>query len=132
MIDSATEIDFLKYEFVVETHDSLIHEYGGLYGIRDIDGLLSGLSRVSFYHYYEKFEVSYLAAVYLHSINAGHLFIDGNKRTSLAVSESFLLVNGYVLTASSASLQKLALKVAKGLIDLNVVCRFFRRYAIAV
>ena len=127
---SNQEIEFLLYDFVVEIHDSLIEKYGGRPGIRDDGLLLSGLSRVEFYHYYENFEIPSLAAVYLLSINAGHLFIDGNKRTSIAAAESFLSLNGYVLNASSDELERVVLNVAKHQMSLEALCEFISKYCV--
>lgn len=124
---SSQEIEFLLYDVVVEMHDSLIEKYGGLPGIRDEGLLLSGLSRVEFYHYYENFEVPALAAVYLFSINTGHLFVDGNKRTSIAAAESFLSLNGYMLDADSDDLEKILLNVANSRMTLEVLCEFISK-----
>lgn len=125
---SNQEIEFLTYEFVVETHDLLIEKYGGISGIVDEGRLLSGLSRVEFYHYYENYDIPALAAVYIFSINAGHLFSDGNKRTSIASAEVFLSVNGYVLKATSDELEKVLLDVAKGQMTLDSLCEFINEY----
>lgn len=118
------EIEFLTYDFVVETHDLLIEKYGGIPGIVDEGRLLSGLSRVEFYYYYENYDVPALAAVYIFSINAGHLFSDGNKRTSIASAEVFLSVNGYLLKATSDELEKVLLNVAKNQMTLDSLCAF--------
>lgn len=115
-------IDFILLEFVVEVHDFFIEEYGGLPGIRDDGLLLASLNRAKFYHHYELYTISQLAAVYIFSINDGHVFVDGNKRTSLAVAETFLDLNGYRLAADNESLEKIALDVAKGKISLEELC----------
>lgn len=119
------EVEFLEYAIVVEAHDSLIERFGGVPGIRDEALLLSGLSRVEFYFYYEGFDIPSLAAVYLFSINAGHLFVEGNKRTSLAAAEAFLQINGYQLKASADELEKIALDVGSGCMTLESLCEFF-------
>ena len=124
------DIEFLNYEIVIEIHDFLVDKYGGLPGIRDEALLLSGLSRVEFYYHYKDFEIASLAAVYVFSINAGHLFVDGNKRTSIAAAELFLLINGHELDASLEELEELVLGVANRLIGLNSLCDFFGKRCI--
>lgn len=119
------EIEFLSYEAVIEAHDNLIEGFGGLPGIRDEALLLSGLSRAEFYFYYERFDIPSLAAVYLLSINAGHIFVDGNKRTSIAAAEAFLRINGYVLDASIDDLERVVLDVANHRMSLESLCQFF-------
>lgn len=118
-------IEFLSCEAVIEAHDSLIERFGGLPGIRDEALLLSGLSRAEFYFYYQEFDIPSLAAVYLHSINAGHVFVDGNKRTSAAAAEAFLFLNGYQLKASNDELEEVVLAVANSCMTLEELCEFF-------
>jgi len=45
-------------------------------------------------------------------INTGHVFYDGNKRTSLFVAIRLLDINGYLLTTSNDELIQIALDIA--------------------
>jgi death-on-curing protein len=57
------------------------------------------------------------AVAYLFHISRNHPFLDGNKRTALAVADTFLLVNGYSLVLSDEALYDLVQNVAQGLMD---------------
>ena len=59
-------------------------------------------------------EIADLAAAYAFGIARNHPFIDGNKRTAAVVSETFLMLNGYALTASDAELVVAMLALAAG------------------
>jgi death-on-curing protein len=83
-------------------HDEQIAEHGGALGLRD-EGLLdSALARLKNLLSYGKAGIPRLAAAYAFGIVRNHLFVDGNKRTSLVVAETFLELNGFELVADDA------------------------------
>jgi death-on-curing protein len=43
-----------------------------------------------------------------------HPFLDGNKRTAFAVMDTFLRVNGFVLTLTQSQKYELVLEVVEG------------------
>ena len=55
-----------------------------------------------------------LAASYAFGISRNHPFLDGNKRTSLVVTELFLDLNGIELTATDAECVATFLQLAAG------------------
>jgi death-on-curing protein len=55
-----------------------------------------------------------LAASYAYGIARNHAFIDGNKRTSAVVCETFLILNGYELDATDVQLYPVFLSLAEG------------------
>jgi death-on-curing protein len=81
-------------------HDHQIAEYGGEPGIRDANLLGSALNAPKNHWHYESTtpDLFELGAMYLVRIAKNHPFIDGNKRTSVVVTETFLLRNGIVIT----------------------------------
>ena len=87
---------FLSLNEVIEIHEKEILAAGGLSGIRDKKNLESAVAAPQ-----ASFDADYLmdifemAATYLNSIALNHPFLDGNKRTALASSLSFLFMNGY-------------------------------------
>jgi len=87
---------FLTVSEVIEIHDQEIASAGGLSGVRDLNGLDSALgapqASLSGQFLMDIFE---MAATYLNSIAINHPFLDGNKRTALASSLTFLFMNGY-------------------------------------
>src|SRR5216683_8118748 len=78
----------------MEMHRFLIDEFGGMHGLRD-----SGLLEADVYRpqngYYD--DLIHEAAALMESLANNHAFLDGNKRISLAVTDTFLRVNGYFL-----------------------------------
>jgi len=86
-------------------HDQQLAEHGGSEGLRDSNVLESALARAQQLEAYggQAVDIAALAAAYAFGIAKNHAFIDGNKRTSLAVTETFLMLNGYDLTADDAA-----------------------------
>jgi death-on-curing protein len=83
-------------------HDEQIAEHGGALGLRD-EGLLdSALARPKNLLSYRRAGIPRLAAAYAFGIARNHPFVDGNKRTSLVVAETFLELNGFELVADDA------------------------------
>jgi death-on-curing protein len=93
---------WLETEEVLVIHDLQIAEHGGSPGIRDAGLLDSALARPKNLLAYGSPEISLmaLAAAYAFGITANHPFIDGNKRTALVVSFTFLELNGLEVLAS--------------------------------
>jgi death-on-curing family protein len=79
---------------VPAAHASLIKVFGGPGGVRDLAVLKAALARPQSGYYRDVIEQ---AAALLESLSQNHPFIDGNKRTSIAVTAAFLHVNGYRL-----------------------------------
>ena len=126
-------ISFVSYEDVLVIHDEIVIAiYGGKSGIRYQSSLEACVERPKQYHFYEGYEIPEIAAVYMFGINDGHVFTDGNKRTSLLVSELFLRINGYQLTASSEELEDIALRIADNKSSLDECCKFMRKYALSL
>src|SRR3990167_105908 len=90
-------MQYLSAADIVGIHDRIIEETGGMTGVRDTHLLLSIAQRPkTTFGGNEQFpDIFTKAAVYLESIATYHVFLDGNKRTALAVAGVFLLLNGY-------------------------------------
>jgi len=78
----------------MEMHRLLISEFGGMRGLRD-----RGLLEAAIYRpqngYHD--DLIHEAAALMESLANNHAFLDGNKRISLAVTDTFLRVNGFYL-----------------------------------
>lgn len=74
------------------THDYIIAESGGLYGEREIGNIESVIDHIQNDWYYPEFEDKLTHLVF--TVNTGHAFTDGNKRTSIALGSYFLEING--------------------------------------
>jgi death-on-curing protein len=81
-------------------HAIQIAEFGGLAGIRDAGALESALARPLNLTAYAKPSIFELAASYAFGIAKNHPFVDGNKRTALVTSFTFLELNGWDVTAA--------------------------------
>lgn len=72
-------------------HRLLIDEFGGMHALRD-----RGLLEAAIYRpqngYYD--DLIHEAAALMESLANNHTFLDGNKRISFAVTDTFLRVNG--------------------------------------
>lgn len=90
-------MDFFYFnkEHAVVEHDKIIALSGGLYGFNNEGLLESVLAHVQNDRYYPSFASKLTHIVF--SIAMNHAFIDGNKRSSIALGAYFLEINGYSL-----------------------------------
>ena len=79
---------------VLAAHARLIALFGGTQGVRDRGALEAALARPQSGYYKDVIEEG---AALLESLSQNHPFIDGNKRTAIAVTAAFLRVNGWRL-----------------------------------
>jgi death on curing protein len=77
-----------------EFHKQLIDEFGGTHGLRDQGRLEAAILRPQTGYYGTLAEE---AAAVMESLVNNHAFLDGNKRTSFAVTDTFLRLNGFYL-----------------------------------
>jgi len=78
----------------MEMHRLLIDEFGGMHGLRD-NGLLEAAIYRPQNGYYD--DLIHEAAALMESLANNHAFLDGNKRISFAVTDTFLRMNGYYI-----------------------------------
>jgi death-on-curing protein len=109
-------------------HAEQLAEHGGAQGVRD-DGLLeSAFARPRNLAEYGDPDAAALAAAYAYGLARNHPFVDGNKRTAAVVSETFLALNGYSLTASDAELVVAFLDLAAGDLSEDELADWFRQH----
>jgi death on curing protein len=87
----------------MEMYRQLVHEFGGISGVRD-RGLLEAAIFSPQSGYYD--ELVHEAAALMESLANNHPFIDGNKRASFAVTDAFLRLNGYYLEVEAPAAHK--------------------------
>ncbi len=68
-----------------------------------------------------------LAAAYAYGIARNHPFVDGNKRTALVVSETFIVLNAGTLSASDAEAVVAFLALAAGELSEDELADWFRQ-----
>lgn len=86
--------------FAIAIHDRQLAEHGGPSVISDNALLQSALSKPQNLKAYSKPNLAELAASYAFGIARNYPFVDGNKLTALVVCETFLVLNGVMLTVN--------------------------------
>ncbi len=117
---------WIDIEVALVAHEEQLAEHGGAAGIRDRSMLESALARPHNLIAYGEPDVADLAASYAFGIARNHPFVDGNKRTALVVSETFLMLNGCTLTATDAEVVVAFLALAAGELSVDELADWFR------
>ncbi|PID63252.1 MAG: type II toxin-antitoxin system death-on-curing family toxin [Gammaproteobacteria bacterium] len=127
-----TEPAWVLPDVVGLVHQMLIAEHGGLPGVRDPDLLDSALNRPrQLYSFGERESITSLAACYCHGLARNHPFVDGNKRSALAVSAIFLEINGYSLDASEPEAAAMIESLSAGEITERELSNWFEKNSIS-
>jgi death on curing protein len=105
---------WLERRDVEAFHAAQISEFGGLAGLRDENGLGSAVAKARNLSAYGEPTIHELAAAYAFGIARNHPFADGNKRTAMVSSFTFLELNGYEVTADEADAVLTFLALAAG------------------
>jgi len=94
---------YLTVAEAIEMHRQLIDEFGGIHGLRD-QGLLEAAIFRPQNGYYD--DLIHEAAALMESLASNHAFLDGNKRISLAATDTFLRINGRHLVLETIAAHK--------------------------
>jgi death-on-curing protein len=94
---------YLTVAEAMEMQRQLIDEFGGLHGLRD-QGLLEAAIFRPQNGYYD--DLIHEAAALMESLASNHASLDGNKRISLAATDTFLRINGYHLELETIAAHK--------------------------
>lgn len=107
---------FLTANEVVELHRWILAESGGAPGIRDAGAIDSVIAqpRMTFGGQELYPTMVEKAAALAFSLVQNHPFVDGNKRVGHAAMETFLVLNGYELSASTDEQEDIILRLAAG------------------
>ena len=122
---------YLAPEEILVVHARIVDATGCVHGARDIGRILSASERPKL-----RFDGNDLystvfdkAAAYFESVAFDHPFVDGNKRTALAVAARFLHLNGYELTATNQALERFAITAVRNKYAKDTVSSWFRKHA---
>lgn len=112
---------YFDIHYALKEHDWIIDSSGGLAGINNLGLLESPLEHIQNDLYYPEFEDKLTHLVF--SINKSHAFIDGNKRSSIALGCYFLKINGYDYAVKKfvLEMENIAVWVAEGLISKELL-----------
>jgi len=112
-------------------HSAQLAEHGGSSGIRDETLLDSALAKPrNVFAYADQPDIFRLAASYAFGIARNHAFVDGNKRTALVVSLTFLDRNGWGIEASRQDLYFTFLHLADGSLTEDELTAWFTKHAL--
>lgn len=108
-----------------------IAEHGGSHGVRDVGLLESAVNRARNLDASGNASIHDLAAAYGSGIARNHPFIDGNKRTALVVSFTFLEINGWEITASEEQAVMTFLELAAGKLPEEALGKWLRTNSVS-
>jgi death on curing protein len=123
-----TTFKWLPKGAILAMHERQLAEHGGGTGMRDEGLLESALQRPENKLLYGIPDVADIAAAYAYVIARNHPFADGNKRTALVASRTFLLYNGYQITASKEDRLNTFLALADGSLSEEALAAWFRSH----
>ena len=109
-------------------HEEQLRAHGGPQGVRDATLLESALAKPQNLASYGNLDAAALAASYAFGIARNHPFVDGNKRIAAVISETFLNINGYTLTASDPELAVAIESLAAGELSEEDLASWFREH----
>jgi len=118
-------IKFLNTQDVLILYKKVMSRYGGSYGIRDINLLDSAISQAKMLYQYEDCDIFQIAAVYFYHIIKNHPFVDGNKRTGLLATITFLEINNIKVNCDFDSLYQMTISVADSTCTKEEIAKFF-------
>lgn len=116
----------ISEELILMVHDKAIQRFGGVSGIRD-KNLFKSQCVAPYQTFMGKdlYPTLYDKAVrYLFGFAGNQVFLDGNKRTAVAVMLIFLDINGISVDVTSEELERIGFGVAKGLVSESTVKAF--------
>jgi len=122
---------WISKKAVLAIHSLQLAEHGGSEGIRDETLLDSALAKpLNVFAYADQPEIFRLAATYAFGIARNHAFVDGNKRTALVVSLTFLERNGWDIVAPKEDVYFTFLHLADGSLSEDELTAWFTQQAV--
>lgn len=122
-------IRYLTLIEILELHRRILEQSGGALGIRDIGLLESAIAQPRMTFGGEELYPSLLekAVALGFSIIMNHPFVDGNKRTGHAATETFLVLNGLQINASVDEQERVVLAIASGELGREAFVEWLQR-----
>jgi death on curing protein len=124
---------WISKKAVLAMHSLQLAEHGGSAGIRDETLLDSALAKpLNVFAYADQPDIFRLAASYAFGIARNHTFVDGNKRTALVVSLTFLERNGWDIVAPKENVYFTFLHLADGSLSEDELTTWFTKHAVVL
>lgn len=122
---------WISAQEVIAFHDRILRYLPGVTGMPDAGRADAIIYRVQNRAHYEGVsDVFELAATYWVAIARGHIFNDGNKRTSFFVTMAFLRRNGVLVADEGNELEELTVQAATGEKTVEQLSAILRTLAI--
>ena len=120
----------MTLEQILVIHEDQIERYGGSHGVRNLALIESAVFRPQTSFAGKELYVTIFdkAASLLHSVLLNHAFVDGNKRTAMVATITFLELNGYFLEVSQKELVHFALKVENKKISIEKIANWLKKH----
>jgi death on curing protein len=121
---------YLSLAEVLELHRRVIEQAGGSMGLRDMGALESAVAQPRMTFGGEDLYPSLVekAAALCFSLVQNHPFVDGNKRVGHAAMETFLVLNGFEIDATTDAQEKLILALAAGELSREALVHWLNRH----
>jgi len=121
---------YLSLAEVLELHQMVIEQTGGASGLRDVSALESAMAqpRMTFAGKDLYPSVVEKAVALCFSLVNNHPFVDGNKRVGHAAMETFLVLNGVEIEASTDEQERILLSLAAGQLDREDFVEWLREH----
>lgn len=120
---------WLERRDVEAFHALQISEFGGLAGTRDVGALESALARPLNLSAYGEPSLFELAASYAFGIARNHPFVDGNKRTALVSSFTFLTLNGWDVDVAETDAVLVFVDLAAGKLKESELAKWLEKHS---
>lgn len=118
---------------VLAIHSEQLAQHGGSDGIRDETLLDSALAKPrNVFAYADEPDIFRLAASYAFGISRNQAFIDGNKRTALVISITFLARNGWDIVASKEDTYFTFLHLAEDTLSEEELAAWLTQHAVSL
>lgn len=124
-------VRYLSGEDILVIHSRIVEQIGGSHGVRDT-GLLASIVDAPTQQAFGKelyADIFAKAAVYLERTANYHVFVDGNKRTSIAAAARFLYLNGYTLRATNDEVEFFVLRVVVEKLPLEEIAGWLKKHS---
>jgi death on curing protein len=123
---------YLTVGEILEIYSRVIEQSGGGVGILDLGALESAVAQPRMTFNSEELYPTIVekASALGFSLIQNHPFIDGNKRAGHAAMETFLLLNGYEISANVDEQTEIVLGVASGKINRDTFTEWLRNHIV--
>lgn len=102
-------MEYLTIEEVIQIHDDIVNETGGHGGIISFGNLDFTVDQTKIPK-----EIERAATILFYGILSSHPFVDGNKRTALEATKTFLALNERQLLADQSELWNMIRDTSEG------------------